>query len=248
MKVSGWRAVAVGLAAVGVLGAVGAGGAVAGGLITSRQIAHGAIHTDNIHRHAVTLPKLSRGARKALRGKRGRAGVSAVLSVKAVTHLSNRPDSGNTANWATDAITRTATVTRQARVPASNCGTAAIRCWFYTGLIGDTGSFATDPGAPSPNAGTAIQGTVTGTVKGVDHFEFYSDAARPQAALVPKTVTGDTDHTSAWMSLFFPSSATVTTPAQLGWRWSYVAGATCETWVDAASGESGDITGIDACK
>lgn len=244
MTLAKGRVVAAGVGAAVVLGLVGTGGAVAGGLITSRDIARGAIHTGNIHRHAVTLSKLSPGARWALRGKRG---VSAVISGKAVTKLSARPDSGNTANWALDTLTRTATVTRQSAVPASNCGPSAIRCWFYTGAVADKGTFTTDSGAVSPNAGVAINGVVTGNVKGIDHFEFYSSAGRPNPALVPPAVTGNADPTSSWMTMFFPATAIVTSANQLGWSWTYVAPTTCETWVDAASGETGDITGVKAC-
>jgi hypothetical protein len=250
MKVAHGKAVMAGLGAAALLTAVGTGGAMAGSLIKSRQIAHGAIHTDNIHRHAVTLSKINPRARKALKGRRGargRAGVTGVVYVRAVTSLSKRPDSGNTGNWALDTITRHASTTRQVAVPASNCGPAAIRCWFYTGTVSDTGTFTTDTGANSPNAGAPITGVVTGTIKGVDHFEFYSTNRSPNPALVPHTVTGSNDSTSKWMTLFFPSTATVNVTNELGWKWTYHAPSTCETWVDAASGESGDITGTSAC-
>jgi hypothetical protein len=253
MRLTKSHVAVAGVGAVLLLGGVGAGGAVAGSLITSRDIAHGAIHTDNIHRQAVTLSKLSPSARKALRGShgkrgaRGHAGTFHRVFGRAVTTMSARPDSGNSANWALDTITRTATVTRQGVVPASNCGPSAVHCWFYTGSVSDKGTFITDSGAASPNAAVPITGVVTGTLKGSDHFEFYSNAHRPNSSLVPQSVTGSTDSTSMWMSLFFPSTVTVTTANQVGWTWTYVAPSTCETWVDAASGETGDITGVDSC-
>jgi hypothetical protein len=244
------RLAAAGIGAVVVLGLVGTGGAVAGSLVTSRDIARGAVHTDNIHRHAVTWSKLGAGVRKAVRGKRGprgRVGASGLVYARAVTALTARPDSGNTADWALDTLTRTATLTRQSGVPASNCGPAAVHCWFYTGTVADRGTFTTDSGAVSPNAGVAISGVVTGTVKGMDHFEFYANSPRPNPSLVPATVAGSADPTSGWMAMFFPSTAIVTTANQLAWSWTYVAPSTCETWVDAASGETGDITGVSAC-
>ena len=90
MKVAKGKAVTAGLGAAIVLTAVGASGAVAGSLITSRQIAHGAIHTDNLHRHAVTLAKIAPQARRALKGRRGprgQAGATGVVFVRAVTNL-----------------------------------------------------------------------------------------------------------------------------------------------------------------
>lgn len=250
MKVANGKTVLAGVGVAAVLIAVGTGGAMAGGLIKSRQIAHGAIHTDNLHRHAVTLSKINPRARHALKGRRGprgRAGTTGVVLVRAVTNLTKRPDSGNGGDWALDTISRRATTTRQAAVPASNCGPTAVRCWFYTGTVTDTGTFTTDAGANSPNAGVPITGVVKGTIKGVDHFEFYSTNHSPDPGLVPHTVTGSNDSTSNWMTLFFPPTATVTAANQLGWKWTYHAPSSCETWVDAASGETGDITGTSAC-
>ena len=70
-------------------------------------------------------------------------------------------------------------------MPATNCGPSAVRCWFYTGSVSDTGTFTTDAGANSPNAGVAIHGVVTGTINGVDHFEFYSTDRTPTPAWCP---------------------------------------------------------------
>ena len=60
-------------------------------------------------------------------------------------------------------------------------------------------------------------------------------------------MNGSADPTSSWMTLFFPPTANVTAANQLGWKWTYHAPSTCETWVDAASGETGDITGNTNC-
>lgn len=186
-------------------------------------------------------------------GPQGPAGTFTPVTATADTSVSNRDDSGNNGNWATDAFTRTVTVTRHSASPAGNCGAAAAKCWFYTAALADTGTFTTDTGAKSPNAGTVINGVVDGTFTGGSDIEFYASSDTPSAASVPGTVSGDMPSTTNWAAQFFPAGTVFSTPNLTDWSWTYVAPKTCEKWTDAVgngdghlSGD-GDITGTNAC-
>jgi hypothetical protein len=197
----------------------------------------------------------------------------ATLSVTAVTSLSNRPDSGNAGNWALDAITRTATVTRQGAAPSADCGSAATQCWFYTATISDAGSFTTISGADTPNqdctephggpscTGLVISGTVDGSLSGGGTMEFYADSGSPAASGVPTSGTGSGPaDTTDWYRLFFPAGTAFGITGNpnapwTAWSWSYSAPDTCESWTDAYSNGDGDgtyaadgnIAGINQC-
>jgi hypothetical protein len=191
-------------------------------------------------------------------GPQGPAG-PATLSVTATTAVSNRDDSGGHGNWALDTFTRVVTVTRHSAVDVSHCGQGAVICYYYTASLADNGTFATVAGALSPNAGTAISGSVQGSMTGGSKIEFYAGSAdgswdgAPSATAVPATVTGDTPATTTWVEQFFPSSTVFTSPQLLNWSWTYSAPNTCEQWVDAynngdgAQPADGDITGVNAC-
>lgn len=188
------------------------------------------------------------------KGPAGPAGPSAGLTVSASTSISGRDDSGNHGNWAVDAFVRSVTVTRHSAVAVSNCGSGATSCWYYTAALTDTGSFATGAGAKSPDAGTAIAGTVQGTMTGGSKIEFYASSNLPAAAAMPATLTGDSPSTTNWVEQMFPAGTTFSAPSLLDWSWTYSAPNTCETWVDAynnsdgAGAGAGDITGVNACK
>lgn len=186
-------------------------------------------------------------------GPQGPPGTFTPVTATGTTSVSGRDDSGNNGNWAKDAFTRTVTVVRHSAVPASDCGATATKCWFYTGSIADNGTFVTDSGAKSPNAGTTINGTVAGTFTGGSDVEFYASSDTPSVSGVSGTLTGDSPSTTAWVEQFFPSGTVFTTPNLTNWSWTYVAPNTCEKWVDAynngggkGSGD-GDITGVNAC-
>jgi len=210
-------------------------------------------------------------------GPRGPAGPpgkpSKPVEASAVFNLTGRDDSGSGGNtWAKDNITRTVTVIRQDAVPATDCGTSATQCWFYTMTVSDTGTFTTQPGltpnqgCTEPNSqscsGLDISGTVVGSLTGGGDQEFYADQPAPAAPKV-LSFTGDgPTGTSTWYALFFPSSTnfgfpTATTAGQpwTNWSWSYAAPATCETWTDAYNNGSGNgsyavdgnIAGINQC-
>lgn len=180
-------------------------------------------------------------------------------SATATTSVSDRDDSGNHGNWATDAFTRTVTVNRKNAADVSNCGGGAVVCYFYTASLADNGSFVTDSGANSPNAGTPVSGTVQGTFTGGSAIQFYAGSANaafdgtPNSALVPATVSGDSPGTTAWVEQFFGSGTIFSTPQLLNWSWTYNAPNTCEQWVDAFNNgdggqpADGDIAGINNC-
>lgn len=184
------------------------------------------------------------------------------VTQSAVFTLTGRPDSGNNSDWATDNITRTATVTRHAAAPASDCGTAAISCWFFTMTISDTGTFTTDSGAYSPNQatpGTKIAGVLTGNLTGGGNQQFYADA-NPQMPVTLSYAGSGPLGTSSWYKLFFPDGtnfgdapATSAGVPWTSWSWSYAAPATCETWTDAYNNgdgnqaPDGNIAGVNAC-
>jgi hypothetical protein len=242
MRFTKTAAVAAGAFALVAVG--GVGGAVAGGLIQSNQIATGAIHTHNIKAGAVTLAKISAGAQAHLKGS------SATVSVTAVTHLTNRSDSATDGStWAKDNFNRTAIVTRQHASPASKCGPAAVTCWFYTETNSDMGTFTTVAGANSPQHQVSINGVVSGSMVGANHLEFYADSATPKASRVPATLSGDTGASSGtWPAKFFANGTTVTDPTQIGWSWTYTAPSTCEAWTNSVNGNTGDVTGTNACQ
>ena len=191
------------------------------------------------------------------------------MSVTAATAVSARSDSSSNGTWATDAFTRTVTVTRRGAVSVSHCGAGAVVCYFYTGSIADNGSFATVAGALAPNQHSAkdpapggkIQGTVTGTMTGGSAMEFYvgSSSANwngaPSAAGVPATVTGNSPSTGTWYEQFFTGTGDVFNGAAnlVNWSWAYSAPATCEHWTDAAangggnSAGDGNIAGVNMC-
>jgi hypothetical protein len=189
----------------------------------------------------------AKAALKGEKGDKGEPGESAIVSVMAATNLTNRPDSGLHGNWALDNLTRTVALTRQHAAEASKCGGGATTCWFYTASLVDNGSFTTIDGAKSPQAGATINGTVTGTVSGGTKIEFYASSGEPNPDGVPVNVDGAGHPTSTWVNAFFPDGTVVTTSNLLNWSWTYSAPATCEKWVNAFDGNSGDIRGVNAC-
>ncbi|MDX6295084.1 MAG: hypothetical protein QOH50_4159 [Kribbellaceae bacterium] len=184
-------------------------------------------------------------------GPAGKDGKDAIVSVTALTSLTNRPDSGNNGDWAKDTLTRTVAITKQSAVPASNCGPTATTCWFYTGSLIDSGTFTTIDSAKSPGSkpAAAINGSVQGSVSGGTKLEFYASSETPNPSLVQGTVDGGAYPTSTWAKQFFPANVTVTDAKLLDWSWTYTATApkTCEKWVNALAGNTGDITGVNAC-
>jgi hypothetical protein len=190
----------------------------------------------------------------------GAAGASATpVTASAQTDITNDADSGNHGDWAVDTLTRQMTVTRHGAVAVSNCGGTATNgitsCYYYTALMTDTGSFTTNPGASSPNAGTTIKGVLSGTISGGSSFEFYSSSGTPNSGLVPASLDAGTNGTdsSVWPERFFAAGTNFGDVNEINWSYTYNAPTTCETWTDAFNngdgGQSGDgdITGVNAC-
>jgi hypothetical protein len=197
-------------------------------------------------------------------GPQGPAGPSGAsyepVTASAQTDITNDADSGNNGNWAVDTLTRQMTVTRHGAAPAADCGGTATNgvttCYFYTALMTDEGSFTTDSGAKSPNAGVTINGVLTGSITGGSSYEFYASSGSPDGTLVPSTLdaTSSGTNSSDWPERFFPSTVTFGGMNEINWNYTYDAPATCETWTDAfnngggSSSSAGDITGVNACK
>lgn len=182
----------------------------------------------------------------------------------ATTAVEDHPDSGNDGgNWAVDSLTRTVTISVRGGAADGNCGAAATSCYLYEGSISDSGTFTTAPSKDvatdglSPNASKPINGVVSGTVSGSSAIEFYASTAAASITGVPVTVTGPVsgnETTDNWVAQFFPAGTLFGGTASdvenlLNWTWTYTATspADCETWVDGFNGESGDITGVNAC-
>jgi hypothetical protein len=169
-------------------------------------------------------------------------------TVTAVTHLVNRGDSGGGGNnWALDDFTRTAKITFRGVAPLIDCGTTSGTCYAFTASLSDHGHFVTIPGVLAPNQGAPYTGsTVLSSVKG--HFHgyglfttFYANAL-PSASLVPANVSGNTDPSYLWPTLFFPSGTTVTGVNENDWGYSYFA-PHHQYWVDASFNVGGQLAG-----
>lgn len=137
------------------------------------------------------------------------------------TQVHNRPDSAvGGGTWAKDTFKRTTVVT-------NNCdGT-------YKLVLKDRGTFKTVAGT-SPQNGVPLSGGVTG--------EFYGGATlvvtSQTAPHGPPVHNGGNVSSSEWPSLLFDVGYT----GVMGdWGWTYKR--FCERWVNAAGGNSGDITG-----
>lgn len=172
---------------------------------------------------------------------------SAATTVTASTHLTARPDSGGNGDWATDAMTRTLTVTHVS-------GTS------YTAAVADSaGTFETVRGDFVPNQaaspGVRFAQRIDGKFSGHASYSFTASKA-PEAFLVPASASGSgpTD-TSDWYKLAFPAGTVFGGAGILNnWGWSY--GTTClhqisgdfftfpmQSWNDFASNGGGQGPG-----
>lgn len=176
------------------------------------------------------------------------------LTVTAVTTVTNWPEGSR---WADDNYTRTLSITRQHAAQSARCG-GTPQCWFYTGTLADNGTFTSNESAKAPNGdGKTIAGTVTGTMIGGAHLEFYASSDSPNASNVPAVMDGNaTTTTSTWAKQAFPEGTSFSSVSLTQYTWTYTATApnTCEKWVDQINpgddGQSeadGNITGVNAC-
>jgi hypothetical protein len=138
------------------------------------------------------------------------------------TAVSADQDSGNHGDWAVDAFVRTTEIYNLCD------GTYRVN-------VSDSGAFTTKAGALSPTAGLPLPSTpVVGKFAGTDTFLVTSETAPVLTA--PAAVVGSPS-TSTWPSRFFAGNNGVGG----AWGWTYTTA--CEKWVNAASGNTGDITG-----
>ncbi len=172
----------------------------------------------------------------------------------ATTRLTQHLDSGfNGDNWATDAITRKATVALVG--PDSNtndCGNAVIHCYTYTAMISDTGTAVGITGHASPGAADVpIKGSPSARIAGTAYVNFHASSNAPAARLVPTAMTGNDESATNWVEQFFPQGTSFGDgPSLPSWTWTYTDSGDCQTWVDAynvGKANSGDITGVDEC-
>lgn len=136
------------------------------------------------------------------------------------TQVTGRPDSGvGGGTWAHDTFKRTTKVT-------DNCdGT-------FTLMLTDAGHFLTVAGV-SPQAGVPLSGGVSGTFSGGATMVVTSST--PPGA--PPAASAGNTSSSEWAGLMFGEYSSV----MGNWGWTYKR--LCEKWVNAAGGNSGDITG-----
>lgn len=181
------------------------------------------------------------------------AASAAPRTVSAVTHLSDRSDSGYGGNnWAVDTLSRTATITLQgADANTADCGALATSCYAYTGTVSDRGTAAGINGQTSPGAqGVPVANSPVAAVQGLATVSFDSSSNSPDAHLVPRFETGNSQSTSTWAEQFFPVGTTFGNENLPTWTWNYTDSRDCQSWTDAYNGSkaaSGDITGADSC-
>ena len=161
---------------------------------------------------------------------------NATLAADATFNVATDTDSGNVGAWATD------TFARHVQIWQEQDGT-------YCAKATDAGTF-TSYGAPtgiSPDSGASLPEVVTGSFTGYTYGTVtggsFVDAGAPAnldcAGADSATCTAGT--ISYWVKHYFTSAATYNFGS--GWSWTYDGGAN-GTWVDAASGTSGDIVHV----
>lgn len=181
-------------------------------------------------------------------GSNGSNGTDAQLTVTGQVQLVDRQDSGRQGQtWALDQFTRTITLTRDHEVAAAKCGAGATACWAYFGIESDSGTFKTVAGQNSPEAGTPINGVLTGTAAGSQKVEFYASSDAPNASNLPASESGNSVSSTDMPKQLFPAGTQFSTVSEPTFGYDYTATATCEQWHDGATGDTGDIQGVNHC-
>lgn len=185
--------------------------------------------------------------------------VPQAVTASATTLITNDQDSGFADNWAVDTLTRQMTVTRHGAVAVSDCGGTSTNgvtsCYYYTAIMTDAGSFTTIKSADSPNAGTPINGVLSGSIQGGSSYEFYASSGAPDGTLVTGSLDAGSSGTdsSHWPTRFFPKGTSFGGVNEINWSYVYNTPTTCETWTDAYNNGDGhgngdgDITGVNQC-
>ena len=162
---------------------------------------------------------------------------STTPAVDATFHVASDPDSGNVGDWATDTFDRHMQIWQAA--DGSYCARAD-----------DSGTF-TSYGAPSgisPDSGAALPEVVTGSFTGYTYGTVTGGTLNASAGTPADLDCAGADAATCsagtiayWIDNYFGSGATYNYGD--GWSWTYDGGVN-GTWVDAASGTSGDIVHV----
>jgi len=182
----------------------------------------------------------------------GVAGASTSLSPwnpappgNAVTHVYNDDTvPGYGGNWATDWLTRTASVSAGTPVAPSNCDETTGPCYSYTAGVKDEGTFRAITGAETPNQvvpGRTILSAVKGFVTGSASFAFYATGV-PNPKLVPATYD-NAPYLTDWPELFFPEGTTFVGVTGIPFSLDYSAWTKCgqQHWLETSSNDYGDL-------
>lgn len=169
----------------------------------------------------------------------------------AVTHVANRPDSGNGGTWAYDTLNRTLDVVVS---PVQFAADTAAGLTDYTATVSDLGVFSARQGELSPNqstAGVKIAHAVKGSMTGSISYTITAPAADTLTGVVP---TQENDNfaaalvsTANWPKQAFATPAGVTVTEVNTWSWAYQTA--CEKWLDSAvngygnQAADGNVTG-----
>lgn len=162
-----------------------------------------------------------------------------------VTNLVDRPDSGTNGQWAKDTFTRTVKVCHVSEMTKL---TVPVESWNYTATVVDKGTFLT-LGGPNLSPGNnkkllaeipgTFEGGFTATFAAPANWQFYSDT-HLQGKILSGPAGQGNPTSSEWVKSLW-TSGFVGTSLNEDWKWTYT---TCnEQWVNAASGNNGDITG-----
>lgn len=164
-----------------------------------------------------------------------------------VTNLVDRPDSGTNGNWAKDTFTRTVKICHVEVIQAEVKSLVPVASWHYTATVKDDGTFTTIGGVNlSPGANHYLLADVPGTFVGgftatfeaPANWQFFNN--KHQGKTYTGAVGGDNPSSSDWVKTLWDSGF-VGNSINDDWKWTYT---TCnEKWVNAAAGNSGDITG-----
>lgn len=169
---------------------------------------------------------------------------SFIFPVKATTTVRTQAN-GNGGIWATVTVQRTATVSGGAPVLPFHCGPGASRCFAYSAVVKDTGSFRTYRFALTPNQfipGRHIRSLVTGRVDGSYSFAFFASTT-PHAFIVPRFFSGPFFAVAGWPKLFFPFGTRFSPVLITGYQVTYGAWTRCgpQRWIDSSTNGHGNL-------
>lgn len=185
----------------------------------------------------------------------------AATPVTATTAISNRPDSGNHGDWASDNVSRKATIQLVGQVGVEHCpGSDTGHCYLWNFKLADSGHFITTASGLSPRAGRTLDLALTGAFAGgTTSGQYYSSWKTARASRLPasendmNTVPAGRKTTTNWVERFYGSGAVFNSAANPGgpdlgrWSWKYTLGFgsdrqcpnNASQWVDAANNGDG---------